>query len=133
MNNIPGPITLGWPKTTKDFILTQGNTGYINFSVLALEDNQPYATYIGFTAKMSIVSISNVVLHTLTSENNDIIITHDTLTNKLKFKIIFKSADTLLLPANSELQADLKVTAPNGIEVQYPLLLKIRVAASYTR
>lgn len=133
MNNIPGPINLGWPKITKDFIITQGNTGYINFSVLALNDGVPYNTYVGFSAKLSIVTSGLTVIKTLTSSNNDIIITPNSLTHILEFKITFKSEDTLLFPPDGILLADLMVTSPNGIEKQFPLMLKIKVLPSYTR
>lgn len=133
MNNIPGPINLGWPKITKDFIITQGNTGYINFSVLALNDSVPYNTYNGFSAKLSIVSSGLSVIKTLTSANGDIIITPNALTHILDFKIIFKSVDTILFPADSILLADLMVTSPDNIENQFPISLKIKVLPSYTR
>lgn len=133
MNNIPGPINVGWPKITKDLIITQGNTGYVNFSVLALNDGLPYNTYIGFTAKLSIVTSGLSVIKTLTSTNGDIIITPNALTHVLDFKIIFKSADTMLFSPDSILLADLMVTSPDNIEKQFPISLKIKVLPSYTR
>lgn len=133
MSNIPGPINLGWPKITKDFTITQGNTGYVNFSVLALNDGVPYNTYTGFSAKLSVVTSGLTVIKTLTSTNGDIIITPNALTHILAFKIIFKSQDTLLFPPDSILLADLMVIVPDGIEKQFPIMLKIKVLPSYTR
>lgn len=133
MNNIPGPINLGWPKITKDFTITQGNKGYINFNVVALNDGSAYSSYVGFTAKLSIVTSGLSVIKTLTSANGDITITNTPPSTTLAFKIIFKSQDTILFPADSILLADLMVISPDGIEKQFPLSLKIKVLPSYTR
>lgn len=129
---ITSPINIGWKQSSKDYTLTQGNTGQIIHKVVALrDDGTPYPSYIGFTAKVSFFTLGGKKVLDILSD--DITISHNPSTNELTFTIEFKTEDTYLLPAQEKLVGDLMVTAPDEIEKQYPLIIKLWVNQSFSR
>lgn len=129
---ITSPINIGWKQSSKDYTLTQGNTGQIIHKVVALrDDGTPYTSYIGFTAKVSFFTLGGKKVLDILSD--DITISHNPSTNELTFTIEFKTEDTYLLPAQEKLVGDLMVIAPDGIEKQYPLIIKLWVNQSFSR
>ena len=132
--SIPSPINIGWARTQKDYRLAQGSYGEVSLTVKAIRsDGTPYPTYTGFTGVLSIYTLSERLIATLSTDDTSIVITPSPSTQEITIKIIFNSNTTLLFPSDTDLIGDLLIICPDGIEKQYPFQMKLRVFRTYTR
>lgn len=129
---IPAPINIGWKQIVRDYTVIQGNHGIITLTFSALrQDGTPYPSYTGFTGKFTLYTLGGTSVQTLVSPNVEI--TPSPSTHEITVVITFSSANTLLLPPDSDLIGDLMIVAPDGIEKQFPFKMKLKVFRSFTR
>lgn len=134
MNNRPLPISLGWKQIVRDYTIVQGNAANISFTVTALRpDNTPYPSYVGFTGLFSLYSPGGTLIKSLSTEDNEIVITPNATEHTLDIVIKISSVNSLSFPSHENLSGDLLVIAPDEIEHQYPFKMNLKVFQSFTR